>query len=307
MEQLTNTLLMIRPSCFGFNEETSSSNSFQKKTSLENVQQQALKEFDDFVSVLRENKIDVWVYDDDANSKTPDAIFPNNWISFHGNKICVYPMLAENRRRERREELVDELKRRTKISEMEDFTDFEDNNLFLEGTGSLVLDRKNKVAYANLSSRTSETMVNIWCNENEFASVVFSSTKEIYHTNVIMSIGETVAVICADVIRDSNELISSLEKTHRLIFISEEQMNHFAGNLLQVKSNRVPSNAEEQLTGDTVADTRFWLMSTSAFNILTEEQKNILSTDSTILHSPLTTIETVGGGSARCMMAEVFK
>jgi len=299
-QQATDTLLMIRPKRFGFNSETAASNIFQETTSLkeEAIQKKALEEFDAFVKLLRSNKIYVIVLQDDGAASTPDSIFPNNWISFHQDKMILYPMLAENRRRERKKEWIQLLKHTTNVKDIIDFSSEEEQHHFLEGTGSMVLDHYNKMTFANLSSRTHEEIFKTWCSQMNFEPVSFHTStidgKEIYHTNVIMSIGEQTAVICSAVIRNEKERTAvekKLSVDRQVIEITEEQMNHFCGNLLLVKNR----------------DRKFyWVMSKQAFENFTSQQKEILRLDGELLYSNLTTIETVGGGSARCMLAEIF-
>lgn len=299
-DQTTDTLLMIRPASFGFNAETAASNVFQNQPqqNANEIQQEALREFDSLVRILREHKLYVIVLQDSETHKTPDSIFPNNWISFHEGKMILYPMLAENRRMERRQDWITLLQQSFATTDLKDFSSSELKGKFLEGTGSLVLDRKNKIAYSNVSSRSHPELVEQWSNEMKYQLVSFHAQtrdgKEIYHTNVLMAIGETVAVICSEVISHDNEqksVFNKLSSSHTVIEISEEQMIHFAGNMLLVK------NREEK---------KYWVMSRQAFDYLTSSQKEILSRDGDFLYSDLTTIETIGGGSARCMMAEVF-
>lgn len=298
--QTTDTLLMIRPARFGFNAETAGTNVFQKSIveAWSEIRERALKEFDAFVKLLRSNKIYVIVLEDDGSRNTPDSIFPNNWISFHDGQMVLYPMLAESRRRERRSDWIRLLKQCSGSKEMLDLTAEEQNGRFLEGTGSIVLDRANRIAYANISSRTNVELLRHWCGAFQFEPVIFhASTKngcEIYHTNVLMALGEKTAVICSDVIRNETERRNVLEKLsshHRLVEITEEQLNHFCGNLLLVK-NREGKN--------------FWVMSGQAQLHFSAEQKDLLLLDGELLYSNLETIEAVGGGSARCMMAEIF-
>lgn len=299
-EQITDTLLMIRPSLFGFNTETAESNIFQKPSDVkkESVHDEALKEFDLLAKKLRENKVYVIVLQDPGMPYTPDSLFPNNWISFHREKMILYPLLAENRRMERRSDWIELLKHTSGISEVKNFSAEESGGKFLEGTGSIVPDRKNKVAYANLSSRTNFELLQQWCNEMHFEPVAFTATtrdkKEIYHTNVLMALGEKTAVMCSEVIRDVTErqkVLSKLSAHHRLVEISEAQMMRFAGNMLLVKNR----------DGE-----KFWVMSEKAFDCLSSSQKEILKLDGEFLFSDLKMIEAVGGGSARCMIAEVF-
>jgi hypothetical protein len=296
-EQITDTLLMIRPARFGFNAETAASNVFQKSSGEEKlIPSEALKEFDVLVKKLLEKKIYVIVLQEPEISFAPDSIFPNNWISFHYRKMILYPMLAENRRLERRTGWINLLKSLFGVSTVKDFSPEELQGKFLEGTGSLVADRINKTVYANLSSRTDGELPQQWCNEMGYVLVSFtaktSEGKEIYHTNVLMAIGEKTAVICSDVIRDKSErqkVLSNLSAHHQVIEISEEQMNHFAGNLLLVKNR----------DGE-----KFWVMSQQAFDYLSSTQKDLLREDGDFIYSDLKTIEAVGGGSARCMICE---
>jgi hypothetical protein len=298
--QTTDTLLLIRPLRFGYNAETAGTNVFQQSTdaAANEIQEKALKEFDAFVKRLRRKKIYVMVLEDDGSRDTPDSVFPNNWLSFHDGKMVLYPMMAESRRRERRSNWIQLLKQCSGSKEIIDLTKEELNGKFLEGTGSIVSDRANRIAFANFSSRTSEELFRGWCSRFEFDPVIFhASTKggnEIYHTNVLMAIGKSTAVICSEVIRDEAERRTVLEKlstNHQPVEITEEQMSHFCGNVLLVK-NREGKN--------------FWVMSEQAFQHFSHRQKELLQTDGEFLFSDLKTIEAVGGGSARCMMAEVF-
>lgn len=290
---------MIKPVNFGYNAQTAVNNTFQTNTGAD-TQQKALQEFNAFVDVLRNSKVDVTVIEDTADPSTPDSIFPNNWISFHSNgQIFLYPMFALNRRQERKATVLDTVKQKFIISEIKDISDSENENIFLEGTGSMVLDRENKIAYACLSPRTNEKLLNDFCNMTEYNSVSFTATDElnvqIYHTNVMMCVADRYAVVCLQSITDEterNKLIGSLQKTNKeIIEITAAQLNHFAGNMLQVK------NADDEL---------LLVMSTQAYNSLTPEQIQTLKKYNRIIHSSLNTIETAGGGSARCMMAEVF-
>lgn len=303
-EQATSNILMIRPVNFGFNAETAESNAFQDvkaKSWTNNItQQDALREFDGMVSQLRAAGINVIVFDDTPEPYTPDSIFPNNWVSFHhSGKVVLYPMEAENRRLERRMDIIDALRKDFHVDVIFDFTHFEKEGKYLEGTGSLVLDRLNRIAYACLSSRTNEDVLNAWAKQmNHYKVVKFSAVdgndKPIYHTNVVMCIGDTFAVICLNAIKDLDERLmvkETLEKSGKHILeISLEQMNHFAGNMLLVKNQK---------------DRHFLVMSTQAFESLTHSQRVELEEFAQIQHFDLTMIETCGGGSARCMMAEV--
>jgi hypothetical protein len=289
---------MVKPVCFGFNEQTAGNNAFQKEGFNEGAQEKALKEFNDFVSLLKENGINVTFVEDTLEPKTPDSIFPNNWFSTHpGGKIVLYPMFAPNRRAERKEVFLNELKK--KYKEVVDLTNWEKEGKFLEGTGSMVLDRVAKVAYACKSPRTHEEIFNDFCKRFGFNHVLFNAVDKkgqmIYHTNVLMCIGSTFAVVCTDSIKNTEEckiVLKNLEKSgKKIVKISFDQMEHFAGNMLEVK------NKEGK---------RFLVMSQTAFDCLTDEQRDYLGKECTILHPKIECIEVNGGGSARCMLAELF-
>lgn len=305
--QATNTLLMVRPAAFRLNEETAVNNYYQnKENELQNidVNKQAQDEFDTMVKKLRTAGVNIVIFHDDGSNDTPDSVFPNNWVSFHENgDIALYPMFAENRRRERREEIINRLEESGfKIKNVVDYTLAEDDNLFLEGTGSLVLDRINKKAYCALSPRADEELLIEFCEDFEYTPVIFTAYQTvkgarlpIYHTNVMMCIAKDFAVICLDCIDDKKErknVVQHLKEDGKeIIEISETQVNHFAGNMLEVQDNK----------GNSIT-----VMSQSAFESLTPQQRASIEKYSKILSSNLTTIETLGGGSARCMMAEVF-
>jgi hypothetical protein len=307
MNQTTNSILMIRPVAFRMNEQTAVNNYYQKiidGLTPETVNTKAQEEFDAFVQKLRMVGIDVTVVDDTVNPDTPDSIFPNNWISFHENgDVVLYPMFAENRRAERREDILDILEDEGfQISEIMDYTSAEEDNIFLEGTGSLLLDRENGKAYCALSPRADEELMIEFCEDFELSPVIFEAfqtvngeRKLIYHTNVMMCLGDTFVVICADCIDDKKErkmVLDSLRRDEKeIILITEEQMNNFAGNMLELKGKN---------------DERFLIMSESAFKSLTKKQIRQLEAHVEIIHSSLDTIEACGGGSARCMMAEIF-
>jgi hypothetical protein len=297
---LTSNILMIRPVRFGYNVQTAVNNAFQVKGNQENVQAEALKEFDDFVQILTENGINVLVVNDTEEPHTPDSIFPNNWLSFHENgSIVHYPMFAENRRQERKDTVIKAVADHFNLRQTLDLSGYEQHNMFLEGTGSMVLDRDNKLVYACLSPRTNETVLAEFCKKAYCQSIVFTAKDQlgqaIYHTNVMMCIADQYVVICLDAITDESEkkmVTDSFENTgKKVITISFEQMNHFAGNMLQL----VNKNGQ-----------KFLVMSTQAFQSLSPAQIALLESFNPILHSNLQTIETNGGGSARCMMAEVF-
>ncbi|MGB2759491.1 MULTISPECIES: citrulline utilization hydrolase CtlX [Maribacter] len=304
--QITNTILMIRPVSFRMNEQTAVNNYFMEDIDLKNqeINAQAQEEFDAFVSLLKSNGVNVIVVEDTKEPDTPDSIFPNNWISFHSNgTVGVYPMFAENRRNERREDILETLEENGfKIKDVIDYTSAEDEGLFLEGTGSILIDRVNKKAYCALSERANEDLFIEFCEDFDFFPVIFTANQSvdgkrlpIYHTNVMMALAEDFVVICTDSIDDKKErknVLDHLKKDGKeVIIITEGQMHHFAGNMLQV------------LGAD---DKRYMVMSSAAYHSLRPEQVAQIENHCAILHSSLHTIETCGGGSARCMMAEVF-
>jgi len=298
---------MIRPVAFRMNEQTAVNNYYQKVLDglmPATVNAKAQQEFDVFVEKLRAVGVDVTVVEDRENSDTPDSIFPNNWISFHQNgDVALYPMFAENRRLERREDILDTLEENGFIIDnIMDYTSAEEDGFFLEGTGSIVLDRENGKAYCALSPRADEELFIEFCEDFEFTPVIFEAfqtvnkeRKLIYHTNVMMCLGGTFAVICADCIDDKKErkmVLDSIKGDDKeIILITEEQVNNFAGNMLEVKGKD---------------DRRYLVMSASAYQSLTKKQITQLEEHVTILSSSLDTIEACGGGSARCMMAEIF-
>lgn len=305
-QNLTHTILMIEPVAFCFNPQTSVNNYFQSTEDKNNadVQQKALAEFNAMVQKLRENDVDVIVERDTLYPHTPDSIFPNNWISFHEkNRAVLYPMFAENRRMERRIDVLlsveNHLQKKYKII---DYTPFEDDGHYLEGTGSIILDRKIKKAYASLSPRTDKALFLDYCAEMKLHPVMFEATQQvdgeqlsIYHTNVMMCVADNYVVICLDSIQNETErktVVSEIkENGKKIVEITAEQMNHFAGNMLQIKNR-----AGEKLLA----------MSQSAYESLTAEQKQYLESQNKLLIFAIPTIEKNGGGSVRCMMAEVF-
>lgn len=298
---------MIRPVNFRVNEQTMVNNYYQKVSENllpDTVNAKAQKEFDNFVNKLQNLGVQVIVVQDELEPDTPDAVFPNNWISFHEDgSVALYPMFAENRRLERREDVLDILEQHGfVINNLVDYTSAEDEHLFLEGTGSMVLDRVNQKAYCALSPRSDEELFIEFCEDFEYTPIIFNANqtingqrKPIYHTNVMMCIGETFAVICLDCIDDKAErknVVSHLKQDGKdVIAITEHQLNSFAGNMLQVMGG----NGESYL-----------VMSETAYGSLTQIQIETLKKHTQILTSALDTIETCGGGSARCMMAEVF-
>ncbi len=298
--QNTSTVLMIRPVHFAYNAETAVNNKFQVAGNEEAAQAKALGEFDAFVEKLRSHDIDVTVVNDTPEPHTPDSIFPNNWISFHDNgTIVLYPMYAVNRRAERKQHVVDAINSKFNIKNKIDLTAYEGENIFLEGTGSMVLDRENKIAYACVSERTNKKILEDWCNQFAYTSCSFKATdsngNEIYHTNVMMCVADKYVVICLDSIANNDErktVIETITKTGKeIIIISLEQMNHFAGNMLQLQNR----NGKKIL-----------VMSQQAYDALSYQQISSLEKYNHILSSNLDSIEMNGGGSARCMIAEVF-
>lgn len=298
--QTTSHILMIRPSHFEYNAETAVNNSFQINSGDQTVPQKALQEFDLFVDVLGNYGIDVTVVQDTAVPYTPDSIFPNNWISFHSDgTICLYPMFAENRRKERKLTVLNTIAAKFELSSTVDFTEQEERERYLEGTGSMVLDRENKVAYACISVRTDENVLQQFCDEMGYTPIVFEALDiegfPIYHTNVMMCVADRYVVVCLDSISneiEKQELVAALLATNKVIIpISLDQMNHFAGNMLQVENSM---------------GTKYLVMSSQAFHSLSIDQTNKLISFNEIIHSDISTIESNGGGSARCMMAEVF-
>jgi len=294
------SILMIQPISFGFNEETALNNYFQQKKNIEDPQAKALSEFNAFVDVLKAHQIDVTVIPDTTEPKTPDSIFPNNWISFHeGGKIVLYPMFAKNRRKERKKSVIDRVCKKFGIHDQVDLTHFEKVGRYMEGTGSMVLDRNNKIAYAGISERTDPEILNAFCNEFGYTPILFNATdrngKLIYHTNVMMCMADDYVVVCMDSVNNVAEkklLKDSFSTTKKeIVEIDFDQMDHFCGNMLQVNN----TNSE-----------KFLVMSSQAYNHLTKDQIIKLSKFNPIIHSSIDTIETLGGGSARCMMAEVY-
>jgi hypothetical protein len=307
MSHITNTVLMIRPVQFRMNEQTAVNNFYQKKSENilpETVNAMATKEFDNMVEKLRKASIQVIVVQDTKEFDTPDSIFPNNWISFHKNgTIGLYPMFAKNRRLERKDSILEAVEAAGfVIKTVVDYTEAETDGFYLEGTGSILLDRENQKAYCALSARADEELFIEFCEDFEYTPVVFSAYQTvndkrelIYHTNVMMCLGTTFAVVCLASIDDKKERKNLLKHLHedgkKIIEISEDQVNNFAGNMLQLQGT----------------DNRSYLvMSQSALDSLRPSQVQLLEEHATLLSSPLDTIEACGGGSARCMMAEVF-
>lgn len=301
--QITDTLLMIKPVAFGFNEETAENNYFQKKSTGTDIQSQALIEFENFVEKLRENGINVHVIEDTLTPHTPDSIYPNNWISTQRDgTIILYPMFAENRRLERRDDIINQLNEQFVVTEIHDLSNSEHQHRFLEGTGGIILDRDNRIAYGSVSIRLEKDLFLDYCNTFNYKPIVFHSYQKvnderllIYHTNVMMCVATEFAVICLASIDDEEErklVVDSLRNSRKeIIAISEKQMHQFAGNMLQVKNTDGKS---------------FLVMSKAAYNSLTSEQLDAIGKYTEIIYADLSTIEENGGGSARCMLAEVF-
>jgi hypothetical protein len=301
--QITDTLLMVRPANFGFNPETASNNAFQindMSITPAEIQAKALAEFDGLVNTLREKGIHIIVANDTALPVKTDAIFPNNWVTFHDDGMVItYPMFSPNRRLERSDKIIQLVENEHFIHQKKSFIRSEKNHKYLEGTGSLVLDRVHKIAYACLSVRTNERLLDEFCATVGYQKMIFhavdANNLSIYHTNVMMALGETFVIICMDTIQDAYEramLEASFMLTQKkIIKISLMQMEHFAGNMLQVASK----------TGE-----KYLIMSEKAHKSLTQYQKKQIKKHTNILHSPLYTIEQYGGGGARCMLAEVF-
>ncbi|MDR0799555.1 MAG: amidinotransferase [Dysgonamonadaceae bacterium] len=304
--QNTHILLMIEPVAFGFNEQTAENNYFQQRSDapVSTIQAQALLEFQRMVNTLQQKDVEVVVVQDTLEPHTPDSIFPNNWISFHaGGTVVLYPMFAENRRAERRLDLLKLLENKGfTMQTLIDYTDAEKDNRFLEGTGSMILDRANRVAYAALSERTDRDLFLRFCRDLNFKPVYFHANQTvdrqrlpIYHTNVIMCVADRYAVVCLDSIDDPEErkqVVENLKDTNKeIISITEKQMHCFAGNMLQI----------ENKSGE-----KLLVLSASAYQSLTDEQMKHLSAFNEIVPVALPAIEKYGGGSARCMMAEIF-
>jgi hypothetical protein len=302
MENIASKILMVRPAAFGFNPQTAESNSFQKEVNLtkEEIQINSLREFDWMVEKLRKLGIEVMVFDDKDEPHTPDAIFPNNWFSTHENgTLCLYPMESEARRLERDPDIISAIESEIGVNRKIDLSNSENEGMFLEGTGSLILDHENKVGYACLSSRTNPKILDTWAHLMKFKTVEFHAVDEngkpIYHTNVMMCLGDNFAVICLDSIPDGTErdsVIKSLKDTGKeIIDISLEQMNNFAGNMLLLKNK----DSEKIL-----------VMSERAFDSLDKAQIEKLHPHAELASFNIETIEDCGGGSVRCMMAEIF-
>jgi hypothetical protein len=301
--QTTNSILMVRPVSFGFNPETAASNAFQNElqhhTAAE-IRQKAIEEFDTFVALLREKDINVVVIDDTEAPAKPDAIFPNNWITLHRNgTVALYPLQAPNRRLERRQDIVETLRQQYQVKKVVDLSQHEEKDKFLEGTGSMILDHDNRMVYACLSPRTDPDLLEEFCQDFGYQPIVFHAYDHkgglVYHTNVILCIGHRFAILCAASIHDEADrqfVISTLTRTgHEVIEITEDQLRQYAGNMLEVNNK---------------AGQHFLVMSEQAYKSLRPDQVQAIQKYAEILPVPIYTIEHVGGGSARCMMAEIF-
>lgn len=306
MKQLTNAVLMVRPAGFRMNEQTAVNNYFQEDLELKNAQinARAQEEFDGLVTVLRQHGVNVLVAPDNPDTDTPDALFPNNWISTHEDgTVGIYPMFAENRRKERREDILDFLEEKGfVVNHVMDYSAAEEEGVFLEGTGSVVLDRVNRKAYCALSARADEDLFIEFCEDFEYDPVLFTAyqsvegkRRPIYHTNVMMCVGNSFAVVCLDAVDDKQErknLVAHLKSSGKeIIALTEEQIHHFAGNMLQLEG---------------LGQKSLLAMSTTAYDSLTTLQRNALEKHATLVHSAIPTIEICGGGSVRCMLAEIF-
>ena len=302
MSQITKNILMIKPSSFGFNNDTSGDNYFQKQInhlSQSEIRLKAVKEFENMCSILKKNGINIIVFENDENKKLTDDVFPNNWISFHGNKYVIHSMYAKSRRGEKNKSFIKTLSTHNfNYTLLNDYTNYELEDIFLEGTGSVVLDRVNKHAYCSISKRSNVDLFKLFCDDIGYKPISFKSYDYrgdlIYHTNVMMSIGEDFALVCFESINDKNEKIlvkESLEKSGRkIVEITLNQVDSFAGNLIQLgdKKNKII------------------VVSELAYSSLNNHQKNILSAESKIVNIPIPTIQKCGGGSVRCMIAELI-
>ncbi len=302
--QTASTVLMIEPVNFAYNSQTAENNFFQVQQKDADIQQKALKEFNDFAEKLRNKGVNVITVQDTANPHSPDSIFPNNWVSFHKDgRAVLYPMFALNRRVERRADILETIKEEGfNISEVKDYSPFEKEEKYLEGTGSMIFDHDYKIAYGSVSLRLDEELFRKFCADFDFTPVVFHSFQNvndqrlpIYHTNVMMCVAKEFVVICLDCIDDEmerekvQEVIKSTNK--EVIEISEDQLQNFAGNMLQVQNEE---------------GTPYLVMSETAYKSLNQNQIDRIKSYCEIIYADLHTIETNGGGSARCMLAEVF-
>ena len=299
---LASTILMVRPAAFGFNWETAGNNYFQTNPGIskEELQQTALAEFDNMVQTLRNHSIHVIVIEDTKEPAKPDAVFPNNWLSTTPEGlVIVFPMYAPNRRAEKRDDILEQLEREFVVKDVQDWSEYEVEGRFLEGTGSMVIDHDEKMIFACISERTSMPLLEKFASSNHYQAIVFLATDKngnpVYHTNVVLAMGEGFCVLCEEAIEEEWELIAVrqlLQSTgHTIIPITRDQMHAFAGNMLEVKNSK----------GENIL-----VMSQAAFNSLRKEQKTLLEAYAKLLSVAVPTIEAVEGGSVRCMMAEIF-
>lgn len=301
MRQAAAKIMMVRPAHFGYDPLTAKTNSFQQTEGADqkhNIQQTAIDEFNSAVNTLRTKGVEVVVIDDTDEPKKPNAVFPNNWVSFHNGRVILYPMLAENRRWERRIDLLDQLvDEGVPVNEIIDISKYEEDNKFLESTGSVVIDYEHDLAYACLSSRTDRDVLDKLCEINGYEPVLFESFNKdglaVYHTNVVMCLASKYAVICAESIKPDQrfDVIRTLEETgHEVVEITMDQMYAFAGNMLEVLDS---------------AGQSILVMSQTAYDSLSEDQVQSLSKYSAMQTVSIPTIEKYGGGSVRCMMCRV--
>ena len=302
MSQITKNILMIKPNSFGYNDDTSNDNYFQKNVnhiSSSEIKSIAIQEFENMVSILENNGINVVVMENDKNKRLTDDVFPNNWISFHEDKYVIHSMFAKSRRSEKNQSFIKDLASMNFSYELlNDYSEFENESIFLEGTGSVVLDRINKVAYCSISKRSSNKLFKLFCDDIGYNAISFTSFdlrgNLIYHTNVMMSIGDEFSLVCIESIKDvkeRNKVKKSLEKSgKKIVIISLEQVDSFAGNIIQLGDNK----------------NKIIVLSEEAHESLSNHQKNILSAESKLVVIPIPTIQTCGGGSVRCMIAELI-
>ena len=302
-KQRTNTILMVRPANFGFNEETAQNNAFQDndtELTKDEIVLKAIEEFDSMVNILREEGINIIVVQDTASPVKTDAVFPNNWMSTHeSGEVLWYPMFSQNRRFERRDDIWEMLSEDFQVSKDTELLSFEPDKKYLEGTGSMILDRENRIAYACYSERTHPETLKEFGDKMNYRIVGFTATDDdglpYYHTNVIMALGKHIAIVCSESIEDEtekSEVIDALTRSGKeIVHISRQQVLAFAGNMLEVLGHE---------------NTPIMVMSTAAFHSLKDEQLNIIKNYNKIVHLPIGTIEKFGGGSVRCMMAEIF-
>lgn len=296
---ISNRVLMIRPCAFGYNAQTAVNNLFQVELSGNDVSKKALLEFDGLVRLLKSKGVEVHVVQDTPDPVTPDAVFPNNWISFHEDgQMILYPMFAKNRRAERKASVLRYVEQRFSFFRQIDLSFYEQDEHFLEGTGSMVLDRAAKIAYACRSPRTHDKVLEDFCKRIGYTPCVFDATDQLgnayYHTNVMMTVTHRLVIICLDSIRhktDRQRVLSSIETSKKdWLVISQEQVASFAGNMFELQG---------------YGTRPLLVMSTRAFTSLTPLQCEQLSRYNEMIHAPLATIESAGGGSARCMLAEI--